>query len=276
MLRNRVLRTFLFSLPILILSCGEDEEALMIADLQTDLSTASTIIDSLNLQIDDVNYLLDDARARVDSLDRVDDKLLKTIKALNKNVTKFRKLYTQQQQKSRQLAVEIDRLKVEKQADRQVIASLRGEADSLNSQLLEAHTSIRRQSDHIRQMEMDLAQTQDDLETLRRAQFEVRVLVASEDFLTENGFMKTSRPFGRGFRKSYALIRKLNPADSMVRKVPIGEELTLEGKLVTAVDHYGSLKKGDDYSENKEGELRTMTFTNEMLGGTDVLAVVKD
>ena len=273
---DRVLRTLALSLPLLALACGEDEEALMIADLQTDLSTASAIIDSLNLQIDEVNFLLDDARARVDSLQEVDQKLLNTVQALNRDVTKFRKLYTQQQQKNKQLAVEIDRLKVEKQADRQSIAALRGEADSLNAQLLEAHTSIRRQSDHIRAMEMDLAQAQDDLETLRRAQFEVRVLVASEDFLTENGFLKTSRPFGRGFRKSYRLIRKLNPADSMVRKVPIGEEMTLEGKLVAAIDHYGALKKGDDYSVNKEGELRTLKFENEMLGGTDVLAVVNN
>ena len=273
---SRVLRNLILSLPLLTLACGEDEEALMIADLQTDLSTASAIIDSLNLQIDEVNYLLDDARARVDSLQEVDQKLLSTVQTLNRDVTKFRKLYSQQQQKNKQLALEIDRMKVEKQADRQTIAALRTEADSLNTQLLEAHTSIRRQSDHIRKMEVDLAQAQDDLETLRRAQFEVRVLVATEGFLKESGFLKTSRPFGRGFRKSYELTRKLNPADSMVRKVPIGDEMPLEGKLVAAVDHYGALKKGEDYILNKEGELRTLTFGNEMLAGTDVLAIVKD
>ena len=275
-----MLRTWLSSpimfISLLLVSCGEDEEAIMIAELQTDLEMASSTIDSLNYQVDSVNLLLDEARARVDSLQRVDDKLLATVQNLNKEVTKFRKLYTQQQRKNQELASEIQRLKLDRRADRQTIASLRSEADSLNSALLDVHTSIRRQSDQMRQLEMDLAKSQDDLEILRRAQFEVRMLIASEGFLKENGYLKSSRPFGRGFRKIYKLIRKLNPADSMVRKIPVGEPMTLEGELKGIVDHYGALQEGGDYERFSEEGLQTLTFTNELLGGTDVLAIVKE
>ena len=258
------------------LSCGEDEDALLITDLQKDLELASGTIDSLNYQVDSINLLLDEARIRADSLQGVDDKLVANMQVLNKEVKKFRSLYNEQMHKNKELATTIERLQLEKRADRQAIAGLRTEADSLNSALLDAHTSIRRQSDHIRQLEFDLAQSQDDLEELRRAQIEVRLLVATEDFLKENGYLKSSRPFGRGFRKSYQLVKKLNPADPGVRTVPLGEALVLEFKLKALVDRYGSLKEGDDYERHKEEGILTLRFINEMLGGVDVMAVVQE
>lgn len=258
------------------LSCGEDEDALLITDLQKDLELASGTIDSLNYQVDSINLLLDEARIRADSLQGVDDKLVANMQVLNKEVKKFRSLYNEQKRKNKELATTIERLQLEKRADRQAIAGLRTEADSLNSALLDAHTSIRRQSDHIRQLEFDLAQSQDDLEELRRTQIEVRLLVATEDFLKENGYLKSSRPFGRGFRKSYQLVKKLNPADPGVRTVPLGEALVLEFKLKALVDRYGSLKEGDDYERHKEEGILTLRFINEMLGGVDVMAVVQE
>ena len=264
-----------FCCSYMLASCGEDEQAIMIADLQGDLNQASSTIDSLNYQVDSVNLLLDEARARADSLQRVDDDLLMTVQSLNKEVKRFKNLYFEQQKQNKKLAAEIQRLKVEKQADRQAIAELRSEADSLNTALLDAATSIRRQSDHIRHLESDLAQAQDDLEELRRAQFEVRLLIANEEFLEENGFLKSSRPFGRAFRKSFKLVKKLNPSDSMVRKIPIGETVVLDGELKAVVDHYGSLKEGGDYQKDKEGGIVTLTFTNELLAGMDVLVLVK-
>ena len=258
-----------FCCSYMLASCGEDEQAIMIADLQGDLNQASSTIDSLNYQVDSVNLLLDEARARADSLQRVDDDLLMTVQSLNKEVKRFKNLYFEQQKQNKKLAAEIQ------QADRQAIAELRSEADSLNTALLDAATSIRRQSDHIRHLESDLAQAQDDLEELRRAQFEVRLLIASEEFLEENGFLKSSRPFGRAFRKSFKLVKKLNPSNSMVRKIPIGETVVLDGELKAVGDHYGSLKEGRDYQKDKEGGIVTLTFTNELLAGMDVLVLVK-
>ena len=51
-----------FCSSYLLTSCGEDEQAIMIADLQGDLHQASSTIDSLNYQVDSVNLLLDEAR----------------------------------------------------------------------------------------------------------------------------------------------------------------------------------------------------------------------
>ena len=260
-----------------LFSCGEDEEAIMIANLTADLQQAGAAMDSLNYEVDAVNLLLDEARQRADSLQRVDDKLLASVQKLNKEVRQWKNLYTEQKTKNKQLEQAIERFKREKQADRQAIAQLRSQADSLNVALLESNTSIRRQGDHLRRVELELAQTQDELEDLKKAQVEVRVLVATEDFLKENGYLDTSRPFGGGFRKSYKMVKKLELADPRVRKVPVGEALILESKLKEVVDRYGKLKKGDDYEREKEEDgLVKIIFRSEMLGGTDVLAVVEE
>ena len=259
-----------------LLSCGPDEEAILLAELQEDLGQASAAIDSLNYQVDSVNLLLDDARAQADSLQHVGEDLLASVQSLSAQVRKFKGLYQQKVIENQKLAAEVEKLKLEKQVNQQAIAQLRSRSDSLNSALLDAHTSIRRQSDHIRQLEVDVAQAQDDVEQLRRAQIEVRLLAATEDFLKENGYLETSRPFGRAFlSKSYKLVRKLDPSDPRVRSVPIGELQALDGKLQALVDRYGKLSEGDDYEETKAEGVVSVRFTNEMLGGAGVLAVLK-
>ena len=88
-------------------------------------------------------------------------------------------------------------MKIEKQIDSQAIANLRVETDSLNSVLLEAHTSIRRQSDHIRSLEVELAQAQDLVTTLQATRNSV-ILLSAGEILKEN-VSDTSRAFRQSF-----------------------------------------------------------------------------
>ena len=258
------------------LSCGPSEEEVLITELTQDLSTATTTIDSLNYTVESSNMLIDEMRSRVDSLQHVDIKLLESVQRLNKEVKKWRNLASEHKLKNQQLTAEIETLKRDKQTDKRSIAKLRQHADSLNANLLDAHTSIRRQEDQIRRMEVDLARSQDDADALRQAQTSVRVYAASESFLNENGYIKSSRAFRRGFRKSFKLIKKLDPTDPAVQLVVFGDTLNLEGKINTIVDRYGSLKKGDDYSTIKNNGISSLSFSNEMLGGVDVVAIMKD
>ena len=256
--------------------CGESEEAIQLRGLQDDMLLANATIDSLNYHVEASNLLIDELRARADSLQHVDDKLLQSVQRLNKEVGKWKRLAGERQRKNEQLTTEINRLKQEKIADQQALARIRSESDSLNTALLEAATSIRRQSDHIQRLEVSLAERDDQLDKLKRAQTSVRVLVAGENFLKENGYLKVSRPFGRGFRKNYKLIKKLESDNPMVRNVPIGDATLVESKLMELVDRYGKLKEGDDFDESKEEGKTRITFFNELLAGVDVLAVVED
>ena len=264
------------SAVLLTLSCGPSEEEILIAELQEDLTRANTTIDSLNYTVESSNLLIDNMRSRVDSLQRVDEKLLQSVQRLNKAVKKWRNLASDHKRKNEQLTAEIRSLKREKQADKQALARLRRQADSLNATLLEAHTSIRRQEDHIRRMEVDLLRAREDAASMRRAQTSVRVYAATESFLKENGYLKSSRAFRRGFRKSFRMTKKPEPNDPAVKLVAAGETLMLEGEIEALVDRYGSLKKGDDYQVDRSEGMAILTFTNEMLGGVDVLAVMKE
>ncbi|MFT5086218.1 MAG: DNA repair exonuclease SbcCD ATPase subunit [Candidatus Latescibacterota bacterium] len=272
-----MLRRFaLLCTALLVMSCANEEQEQLITQLQTDMNSANAVIDSLTYTLDDADLLLDAMRAQVDSAQHVNEILIKDAQRLNKSLSKFRKVAQQRKEQNERLQSEIRRMKVEKQADSQAIAHMRGQADSLNGVLLEAHTSIRRQSDHIRNIEMDLAKSQDQVSTLQAAQQSVRLYVAGEKFLEENGYLDASRPFGRAFRKQYKLVKKLNPEDPGVQLVPINNELVVEGKVEVLVDRFGTLNKGEDYKAKTANGQTTVTFINELITGSDVLAIVKN
>ena len=68
------------------LSCGEDEDAIRLAEFQTNLQMANAAIDSLNYTVESSNLLIDELRARADSLQHVDDKLLASVQKLNREI----------------------------------------------------------------------------------------------------------------------------------------------------------------------------------------------
>jgi len=259
-----------------LFSCGPSEEELMLAQLQEELTGANGTIDSLNYTIESSNLLIDEMRARVDSLQHVDAKLLASVQRLNQEVKEWRAVAAEQTRINKQLTAEIERVKREKQADQRTIARLRSQADSLNTTLLDALTDARRKEDRIRRMEVEIGQTRDDLVQMRQAETSVRVYAATEAFLEESGYLKTSRSVGRVFRKSYQLVQRLEPTDSRVQLAAIGQPLRLEGRLKAIVDRYGKLKKGDDYKVSKSDGGVEITFVEEMLAGVDVVAVMEE
>jgi predicted nucleic acid-binding Zn-ribbon protein len=266
-----------FSLALGVLSCGPSEEEIMLAELGADLSLANATIDSLTYSVESSNSTINEMRALVDSLQHVDDRLLKSVQQLNQAVKKWRTLASEQKRKNEQLTAEIERLKRDKRIDQHSIARVRAEADSLNSSLLEAHTDIRRQEGRIDRLQTELTASRDDADQLERAQTSVRLYVASENYLKDNGFLKSSRKLGRAFRKSYALVKRLDPTDPKVILVSVGDPLFVEGELSALVDRYGKLKEGRVFTKtrNKERGGVEITFVDDMLGGVDVLAIMK-
>ena len=266
----------LCTVALLLTSCADEEQEQLLLQLQNDMATANTTIDSLTYSLDDTSLLLDGMRAQVDSTQQVNDNMLESVQKLNKEMRRWSKIAGERQKKVEEQNRIINEMKNEKRIDRQAIARLRVEADSLNGELLTTHTSIRRQSDHIRNLEMNLAQTRDKAETLAAAQHSVHLYAASEKYLKDNGYLQSSRPFGGGFRKQFKLIKKIRSADPGVQLVPIGNGQVIEGKIDQFVDRYGKLKKGNDYKSTKTDGGTQITFVNELIGGTGVLAILKD
>lgn len=276
MLRTHALWLVGLAVSVGLLACGPSEEELALAQLQEDMAEANAVIDSLNYTVESSNMLIDGLRAQVDSTQQVNDKLLASVQKLSKEVREWRQLASEYKQSNTKLTAEIERLKVEKQADKRTIAELRNEADSLATAMLEAHTSIRRQSDQIREMEVELAQARDEVASLRKAEQGVSLIIGSEDFLKENGYLEVNRSLGRAFRKVFRATRNLDPNDPDVHLATIGESIPVSGDLDVLVDRYGKLDEGDDYRLGRSDGRVTVTFVNDLLAGADVVAVVTD
>ena len=261
---------------LLLVSCADEEQEQLLLQLQNDMATANATIDSLTYSLDDSHLLLDGMRAQVDSMQQINDDMLASVQQLNKEMKRWRKVAGERQKKVEEQNRLISEMQNEKRIDRQAINRLRAEADSINSELLATHTSIRRQSDHIRNLEMNLAQTRDQAASLVAAQNSVFLYAASEKYLKDNGYLQSSRPFGGGFRKQFKLIKKINSDDPGVQLIAIGKGQLIEGKIKEFVDRYGKLKKGDDYKTTKADNGTQVTFVNELIGGTGVLAIMND
>ncbi len=272
-------RTLIPFIALFFAACTNKEQEMLLLQLQSDMVRANAAIDSLTYSLDDSNRLLDDMRAQVDSTQQVNDTLLKNVQKLNKELRHWSKLATEYKQSNARLKREIEQLRREKQTDRSTISQLRAETDRLNGELLETHSSIRRQSDHIRRLERELAQTKaelDEAQAQAAAQNAVYLYAANETQLIEQGYLKTHRPFGSGFRKQYELVKQIRRDNPGTQVAPIGQTIALPGEVEALVDHYGKLRKGDDY-EMKRGEAGVqVTFLNELAGGTGVLAVLKE
>lgn len=269
----RLLATGLVSAALL--SCGPSEEELRLEQFTADLTVANATIDSLNYTIESSNLLIDEMRSRVDSLQQVDQKLLESVQRLSKEVKHWQSLASEHRRKNEALTQEVERLKRDKQADQRTLARLRSDADSINTALLEAHTSIRRQESHIKTMDLELGKARDEVAMLRQAETSVRLYVATEDYLKESGYLEVDRIFGRAFKKAFKLARRLDANDERVQLAPIGEALRIAGEIDAVVDRFGELKKGEAYRQKKvEGGVE-VTFIDDLMGGSDVLVVLK-
>lgn len=265
-----------FLLAASLTACSDSKTTQQLNELQENLLQANSMLDSLNYTIDASNQLITDLRTRADSLERVDEKLLVSVQQLSREVKQWRQLATEQRQKNEQLTTEIERMKREKQADQQTIARLGAQTDSLSVALLGARSSIQRQNDQIRRLEGQLTQTQGEVSGLKQAQVSVRLAIGTEKQLEELGYLESSRPLSRIGRKAYKLVKKIDETDASARLVPIGQTLTLTRKPKMLIDRFGRLDEGKDYRQTKEGGQVQITFTNELMGGIDVLAMVEE
>lgn len=256
--------------------CGPSEEELALAQLEQDMAEAHAVIDSLNYTVESSNLLINDLRAQVDSTQEVNEKLLASVQNLSREVREWRQLATEYRQSNERLTGEIAQLREARQADQRTIAALRNETDSLTTAMMEAHTNIRRQSDQIRQMEEQLTMAHDEADMLRRADRGISLFVGSEDFLRANGYLDVSRSFGRALRRVYRMTANLDPSAPDVRVVEIGESFVIEGNLDSLVDRYGKLDRGNDYRVDRINGAVTVTFINNLLGGADVVAILRD
>ena len=279
--------TLLLLLTLLLFACSSqtpptEDEAQALGQLQDELRQANTVIDSLNFTVDASNQIIDGLRAQVTSLQKVDARLYDSVQQLSAELRNWRTQAEDQRERNQAMSAELERLRREKHSDQQTITRLRREADSLNAALLDANGALRRQVGHLDQLREELALARSDADQARQATqaaqtagraalLSVHLYAAGEQALLEQGYLEAGRKM---FRRTYKLIKALDPADPRLRPAPIGQPVELEGDLRGLADRYGRLREGTDYRQEKlEGRVQ-VTFTNPLLQGSEVVAVV--
>ena len=137
-------------IPFIVLvlaSCTNKEQEMLLLQLQSDVGRANAAIDSLTYSLDDSNRLLDDMRAQVDSTQQVNDKLLENVQKLNKELRHWSKLATEYKQSNERLKLEIDQLRTKSKQTATLFPNCAPRPTASMASCWKP--TIRRQSDHI-------------------------------------------------------------------------------------------------------------------------------
>lgn len=261
----RFLFNFFLFACLSLAACGQNEQTQQ--KLFEEIVRRSAINDSLKRDLIRAGGKINRLQVLNDSLQKSGEVFRKKIQQLDREAKKYRseaearrRANDKLQAAIKQKQAEIHQLERKKYADGQEINKLRGELNGLFAKLDRQQKIIEEEKKRVQEA--------------RQNQNSVRLLVGTERYLKAYGFLKTGRT--AFLRKSYKLVKKPTSDNSRVKIVPIGESVNIRSGLKALVGYNGKLKNGDDYRMKKHGWSTTITFTNRVLGGTSVLAIVED
>lgn len=250
------------------------KESPYVMQIEEEAKRDEAIIDSLNQVVNNLNVRIDSVRAQMDSTSTSNKVLLTTLHRVTNEMKEYR------------------RLTVSLQGDMEMIQAAR---DSLRNILFEQTNRLQRVTEALekahkesQQLRADLQVTQEDLqvtkedlqvtkEDLQDAQDiinSVLVYIGTEDNLKEQGYLHT----WRRIRKNYKIINFPDVDNTDVKKVPIGETVTVQGELAAVCDDHGKLGKDKEYAltEDKEAQTLSISFSDPLLVGQRILIVLKN
>lgn len=250
------------------------KESPYVMQIEEEAKRDEAIIDSLNQVVNNLNVRIDSVRAQMDSTSTSNKVLLTTLHRVTNEMKEYR------------------RITVSLQGDMEMIQAAR---DSLRNILFEQTNRLQRVTEALekahkesQQLRADLQVTQEDLqvtkedlqvtkEDLQDAQDiinSVLVYIGTEDNLKEQGYLHT----WRRIRKNYKIINFPDVDNTDVKKVPIGETVTVQGRLAAVCDDHGKLGKDKEYAltEDKEAQTLSISFSDPLLVGQRILIVLKN
>lgn len=240
----------------------------LVAQLEKEVELYTAQIDSMNIVVDDLNSRIDVVRTQMDSARASNQVLLASLHRVTNQMKEYQRLYSEQRVLNDRLRDEIAHVRTERDLATTQAVQLKTAVDSLNNELYE-------QTIRLTRLESSLEQALDEGKDLRRTVTSVLVYVGTEDELKQKGYLDTWRPalFSKNYRSTGFPDVTTNPN---IRRIPVGETFTFQGKLVALCDRHGRLGKGKEYelSQGPPGQT-LLTFTDSMLSGQRLLAVIE-
>ena len=253
---------------VIALMPSEPEVDPYVLQLESEVATYTSQIDSMNNVVDGLNGRINTLRTQMDSARASNKVLLASLRKVTNEMKEYRRLYGEQKRANEKLITELKQARTDKEATAIEVRGLKGEVDSLNSALYTKTVRLVR-------LESSLEEALEEKKTLEETATSVLVVTGTEDYLKSKGYLKTWRP--AIFSKNYKVVEYPNVLESnFIKRISLGETLALQGELQAICDRHGKIEKGKEYEVSKGPTGQSLiTFIDDTLQGQRILAVVK-
>jgi hypothetical protein len=254
---------------IIALMPTEPEVDPYVVQLESEVATYTSQIDSMNNVVDGLNGRINTLRTQMDSARASNKLLLASLRKVTNEMKEYRRLYGEQKRANEKLITELKQARADKDAVVGEVKTLKVEVDSLNNALYSKTVRLVR-------LESNLEEAMEEKKALEETATSVLVITGTEDELKEKGYLKTWR--AAIFSKNYKVIDFPDVLDSnQIKRISLGETLALAGELQAICDRHGKMEKGKEYEvSNGPAGQSLITFIDDTLEGQRILAVFKD
>jgi len=253
---------------IIALMPTEPEVDPYVVQLESEVATYTSQIDSMNNVVDGLNGRINTLRTQMDSARASNKVLLASLRKVTNEMKEYRRLYGEQKKKNEQLITELKQVRADKEAATAEVKGLRTEVDSLNNALYSKTVRLVR-------LESSLEEAMEEKKALEETATSVLVVTGTEDELKEQGYLKTWR--AAIFSKNYKVIDFPDVLESnQIKRISLGETLALQGELQAICDRHGKMEKGKEYEVSKGPAGQSLiTFIDDTLQGQRIIVVFK-
>ena len=254
---------------VIALMPNEPEVDPYVVQLESEVATYTSQIDSMNNVVDGLNGRINTLRTQMDSSRASNQVLLSSLRKVTNEMKEYRRLYSEQKKANERLISELKQAREDNESAAIEVQGLKTEVDSLNNALYTKTVRLVR-------LESGLEEALEEKKALEETATSVLVVTGTADDLKTKGYLKTWR--AAIFSKNYRVIDFPDVLDSnLIKRISLGETLALMGELEAICDRHGKMEKGKEYEVSKgPGGQSLITFIDDTLRGQRVLAVLKD
>ncbi len=254
---------------VIALMPTEPEVDPYVVQLESEVATYTSQIDSMNNVVDGLNGRINTLRTQMDSARASNKVLIASLRKVTNEMKEYRRLYGEQKRANEKLITELKQVRADNEATTVEVKGLRTEVDSLNNALYTKTVRLVR-------LESSLEEAMEEKKALEETAKSVLVITGLEDELKESGYLKTWR--AANFSKNYRVVDFPDVLESnTIKRISLGETLVLAGELQAICDRHGKLEKGKEYEVSKGPSGQSLiTFIDDTLQGQRILAVFKD
>ena len=250
------------------------KESPYVMQIEEEAKHDEAMIDSLNMVVNNLNVRIDSVRTQMDSSRTSNKVLLTTLHRVTNEMKEYRRLTVS-------LSGDLEMVQATRDSLRNILFEQTNRLQRVTEALEKAHNESQKlradlqvTQEDLKDTKEDLQVTKEDLQDAKEIISSVLVYIGTEDNLKEQGYLHT----WRRIRKNYKIINFPDVDNTDIKRVAIGETITVQGRLAAVCDDHGKLGKDKEYAltEDKEAQTLSISFSDPLLVGQRILIVLKN